>query len=76
MSKNYFLVIERHFSSFSISSILGNDPLKSLGSNSFNSYSDIPIGKFVVSSVYCATTSFLFLQTNNPIVGLSCGCLI
>lgn len=72
----HYKEFSNYFNSFSISSILGNELFKSFGSSSLSSYSDIPMGKLVVSNVYCATTLFLFLQINNPIVGLSCGCFI
>lgn len=55
----------------SISSTVGNVPLKSAGKSFANSYSEIPIGSFMASKAYLANTLSFVLHMRMPIVGLS-----
>ena len=59
------------FNSSSISSILGNVPLKLSGKSLDSWYSDIPIGSLELSDAYFASILSFVLQINKPIVGLS-----
>ena len=60
-----------YFNSSSISSILGNVPLKLSGKSLDSWYSDIPIGSLELSDAYFASILSFVLQINKPIVGAS-----
>ena len=57
-----------YFNSSSISSILGNVPLKLSGKSLDSWYSDIPIGSLELSDAYFASILSFVLQINKPII--------